>query len=319
MSMPSVFPHNEAPREGDSRESEPFQNFHDPNFADDAPGNGASQQVDGAQGAGAAGGVGSGAAGAGAAGACGGAPESCGSHGGSAHEAHVHAHEHGSAHNPVHDAVHEAAHRVGDVAASAHQMHGFRRKKHAHDASHAHGEQHDVVSEAEDVLREASDKLSADLEAARKDAATWQDKFVRLHAEWDTYRRRMNEQREEEKLLACEKLVKSLLPLLDDFDRTISYAQEHGEAGLLEGVCAVNTKLLDTLSKSGLETIDPQGCAFDALECQAVATVDDPEQPDETVAAVFQKGYRMGSKVLRAAMVSVTTGGPKRPSGENQQ
>lgn len=285
MSMPSVFPHNEAPREGDSRESEPFQNFHDPNFASDAPGNGASQPVDGAQGVDgdAAACVGNGAA--------------------------------GSA--PTSSTAHDTAHG-GVTNNNAHQMHGFRRKKHVHDASHAHGEQHDVVSEAEDVLREASDKLSADLEAARKDAATWQDKFVRLHAEWDTYRRRMNEQREEEKVLACEKLVKSLLPLLDDFDRTISYAQEHGEAGLLEGVCAVNTKLLDTLSKSGLETIDPQGCAFDALECQAVATVDDPDQPDETVAAVFQKGYRMGSKVLRAAMVSVTTGGPKRPSDEEE-
>lgn len=285
MSMPSVFPHNEAPREGDSRESEPFQNFHDPNFASDAPGNGASQPVDGAQGVDgdAAACVGNGAA--------------------------------GSA--PTSSTAHDTAHG-GVTNNNARQMHGFHHKKHAHDASHAHGEQHDVVSEAEDVLREASDKLSADLEAARKDAATWQDKFVRLHAEWDTYRRRMNEQREEEKVLACEKLVKSLLPLLDDFDRTISYAQEHGEAGLLEGVCAVNTKLLDTLSKSGLETIDPQGCAFDALECQAVATVDDPEQPDETVAAVFQKGYRMGSKVLRAAMVSVTTGGPKRPSNEEE-
>lgn len=303
MSMPSVFPHNEAPREGDSRESEPFQNFHDPNFASDAPGNGASQPVDGAQGvdgdAAACAGNGAdrcvanaaGAAGVGAAGAAGSAPTS----------------------STAHDTAHG-----GVTNNNTHQMHGFRRKKHAHDASHAHGEQHDVVSEAEDVLREASDKLSADLEAARKDAATWQDKFVRLHAEWDTYRRRMNEQREEEKLLACEKLIKSLLPLLDDFDRTISYAQEHGEAGLLEGVCAVNTKLLDTLSKSGLETIDPQGCAFDALECQAVATVDDPDQPDETVAAVFQKGYRMGSKVLRAAMVSVTTGGPKRPSDEEE-
>lgn len=285
MSMPSVFPHNEAPREGDSRESEPFQNFHDPNFASDAPGNGASQPVDGAQGVDgdAAACVGNGAA--------------------------------GSA--PTSSTAHDTAHG-GVTNNNARQMHGFHHKKHAHDASHAHGEQHDVVSEAEDVLREASDKLSADLEAARKDAATWQDKFVRLHAEWDTYRRRMNEQREEEKVLACEKLVKSLLPLLDDFDRTISYAQEHGEAGLLEGVCAVNTKLLDTLSKSGLETIDPQGCAFDALECQAVATVDDPDQPDETVAAVFQKGYRMGSKVLRAAMVSVTTGGPKRPSDEEE-
>lgn len=148
--------------------------------------------------------------------------------------------------------------------------------------------------------------------AAKAEAADWQDKYVRLHAEWDTYRRRTNEQRAQEKARATEKLVESLLPVLDDFERTIDYAKNNGEEGLLGGVEAVHSKLVDTLKKDGVEVIDPAGEAFDALEAQAVSTVEDASVPDETVAQVYQLGYRMGEKVLRPAMVTVTTGGPKR-------
>ena len=154
--------------------------------------------------------------------------------------------------------------------------------------------------------------------AAKAEAADWQDKYVRLHAEWDTYRRRMAEQREAEKARATEKLMESLLPVLDDFVRTVDYAETNGEAGLLGGVKAVQTKLTDTLAKGGLEVINPEGEAFDALACQAVGTVDDPSVPDETVAQVYQLGYRMGDKVLRPAMVTITTGGPKREKPEEE-
>ena len=151
---------------------------------------------------------------------------------------------------------------------------------------------------------------------AKAEAAEWQDKYLRLHAEWDTYRRRTNEQRAQEKARATEKLVESLLPVLDDFERTIDYATSNGESGLLGGVEAVHSKLVSVLEKDGVEVISPEGQAFDALEAQAVATVDDPSVPDETVAQVYQKGYRMGTKVLRPAMVTVTTGGPKREAEE---
>lgn len=173
----------------------------------------------------------------------------------------------------------------------------------------------DPEDDAEAEEGSSEEKEPADSEAvaqAKAEVAEWKDKYLRLHAEWDTYRRRTKEQREAEKALATEKLVTSLLPVLDDFERTIAYATENGEAGLLDGVKAVQSKLVSTLEKDGLETIDPAGEAFDALEAQAVATVDDPSVPDETVAQVYQKGYRMGTKVLRAAMVTVTTGGPKR-------
>ena len=132
------------------------------------------------------------------------------------------------------------------------------------------------------------------------------------NAEWDTYRRRMNEQREEEKARAAEKLVEGLIPVIDDFERSIDYAEKNGETGLLGGVQAVHTKMLEVLTKHGVEMIDPKGEAFNALEALAVATVDDPSVPDETVAEVYQKGYRMGNKVIRSAMVTVTQGGPKR-------
>ena len=169
----------------------------------------------------------------------------------------------------------------------------------------------DLIAEAEAIVEEAS--AADQLEAALAQATEWQDRYMRLHAEWDTYRRRTNEQRAEEKARATEKLVEDLLPVLDDFERTVTYAEQNGEAGLLDGVKAVQSKLIGQLAKAGLETIDPAGEPYDALEAQAVGTVPDAEAFDETVRDVYQKGYRMGKKVLRPAMVTVTTGGPARP------
>ena len=175
----------------------------------------------------------------------------------------------------------------------------------------------DLVAEAEAIVEEAS--ATEQLADAQAKAQEWQDRYLRLHAEWDTYRRRTQEQRAEEKARATEKLMEDLLPVLDDFERTVAYAEANGETGLLDGVKAVQSKLNDVLSKGGLETIDPQGEPYDALEAQAVQMVPDDEAFEETVKDVFQKGYKMGKKVLRAAMVTVTTGGPKRPKPEESE
>ena len=165
---------------------------------------------------------------------------------------------------------------------------------------------------------EASEEASAEaaVAKAKEEAAEWQGKYLRLHAEWDTYRRRMKEQREEESRRATEKLVEDIIPVLDDFERSINYANENGEEGLLGGVTAVYAKLNEVLVKEGVEIIDPVGQPYEALEAQAVATVDNPNVPDETVEQVYQKGYRMGNKVIRPAMVTVAVGGPKRETDE---
>lgn len=179
----------------------------------------------------------------------------------------------------------------------------------------------DTVAEAEEVLEAQAEEAPTNdelVEKAQAEAKDWQDKYLRLHAEWDTYRRRTAEQREQERLRAGEKLVEKLLPVIDDFERTIDYAEKNGEAGLIDGVKAVHSKFVNVLETGGVQVINPAGQAFDALECQAVATVDDASVPDETVHKVYQKGYKMGTKVLRAAMVTVTTGGPKRPKPESE-
>ena len=182
----------------------------------------------------------------------------------------------------------------------------------ADEASEAQAEPVEAEAVEAEVVEDAGPSADEQVAQAKAEAQEWQDKFMRLHAEWDTYRRRTTEQREVEKARATEKLVTSLLPVIDDFERTIDYATKNGEGGLFDGVKAVHAKLVDVLKKDGVEVIDPAGEAFDALEAQAVATVDDASVPDETVSEVYQRGYKMGTKVLRPAMVTVTSGGPKR-------
>ena len=172
----------------------------------------------------------------------------------------------------------------------------------------------DIVEEAEAIVSE-----SEAVATAQKEAAEWKDKYIRLHAEWDTYRRRTNEQRAEDKKRAAEKLVESLIPVIDDFERTIDYANQNGEVGLLGGVEAVHSKLINVLEKDGVEVISPAGQPYNALEAQAVQVVENPDVYDETVEQVFQKGYRLGTKVLRPAMVTVSTGGPKRPAEDSDE
>lgn len=151
------------------------------------------------------------------------------------------------------------------------------------------------------------------LAKALAEVEDWKGRFMRLHAEWDTYRRRTEEQRAEDKARAGENLVTGLIPVLDDFERSIDYAVNNGEVGLLDGVKQVYSKLVGVLEKGGVVVIDPAGEPFDALEHQAVANVDRSDVYDETVEQVYQKGYKMGRKVIRPAMVTVATGGPKRP------
>ena len=169
---------------------------------------------------------------------------------------------------------------------------------------------------------ELSRKLASaeeDVRAAQAAAAEAQDKLLRLQAEWDNFRRRTAAERLEERERATEKLVGNLLPVIDDIERAIEHASAD-EAGpeqmtqFAEGVAAVRAKMLDVLSREGVEPIQPAGDAFDPLAHQAVGRVEDASVYDETVAEVYQPGYRMGGKVIRPAMVTVAYGGEKRPA-----
>ena len=162
------------------------------------------------------------------------------------------------------------------------------------------------------------DDMYEQLEAAKKEAADSAERLLRLQADWDNYRRRTAAERIAERERAAEKLATNLLPILDDMERASEHASQNAEGDekvtqFVEGVMAVHNKMLDILGKEGVEVIDPVGEPFDPLVHQAVGRVEDTDAYDETVAQVYQKGYRMGGKVIRSAMVTVTYGGPKRP------
>jgi molecular chaperone GrpE len=172
------------------------------------------------------------------------------------------------------------------------------------------------AEESEEVSEETKDSSDVEEEVNSSEEIDWQDKYVRLHAEWDNYRKRMDEQRADERVRATERLMGDLLVCIDDLQRSIDYASNHGEGDLLDGVKAINQKFTELLSQHGLEEINPIDEPFDPLLAQAVGTVEDADRYDETVSQVLQKGYKLGIKVLRPAMVIYTTGGEKRPVEE---
>lgn len=173
------------------------------------------------------------------------------------------------------------------------------------------------LREERDELQKRLTDVEDQIEAAKKEAAEATDRMLRLQADWENYRRRTAAERLAEKERAAEGLVTNLLPVIDDIERAIEHAGATEDDAQLkqfvDGVCAVHAKMLGVLSKEGVEPIDPAGEPFDPLAHQAVGRVEDAEAFDETVAQVYQKGYKMGEKVIRAAMVTVTYGGPKRP------
>ncbi|MBM6908366.1 nucleotide exchange factor GrpE [Collinsella intestinalis] len=197
----------------------------------------------------------------------------------------------------------EAAIRAGEEAAE----NDFKLKY--EQAQNELAEVRRQLAEAEEV-REGAD--------ARVREAT--ERAARLQADWENFRRRTAAERLAERERATEKLVTALLPVLDDIERAIDHARTQEMADdmkqFVDGVDAVHTKMVDVLAHEGVETIDPAGEAFNPLEHQAVGRVEDPDVYDETVRDVYQKGYRMADRILRAAMVTVTYGGAKRPAPE---
>lgn len=173
------------------------------------------------------------------------------------------------------------------------------------------------AAQERDRLQTELDSVSDKIEAAKQQAAEANDRFLRLQADWDNYRRRTAQERLDERQRATEKLVVGLLPVIDDLERALEHADNLTDPAaqqFVEGVSAVCNKLVNVLNKEGVEVVNPVGEAFDPLSHQAVSQIEDTEAYDETVAQVYQKGYRMGGKDIRSAMVVVTHGGPKRPA-----
>jgi molecular chaperone GrpE len=134
------------------------------------------------------------------------------------------------------------------------------------------------------------------------------DRLQRLAAEFDNFRKRSAREAAVTIERAHERLVKELLPVLDDLARALEAAAEHEEAKLEEGVRLVHRSLAGLLAREGLAEIDTEG-QFDPHVHEALLS--QPSDADEgAVIEVVQKGYTLGDKVLRPARVVVSAGAP---------
>ena len=130
------------------------------------------------------------------------------------------------------------------------------------------------------------------------------DRLLRLAADFDNYKKRAAREREEYVALANERLLKELLPVLDDLERALNAAEDHEEAQLEEGVRLVHRSLASLLARNGVEEIATDG-KFDPHVHEALLAqpAEDREQGD--VLDVIQKGYKLGDRVVRPARVIV--------------
>ncbi len=141
-------------------------------------------------------------------------------------------------------------------------------------------------------------------EALEKELAAAKEAHIRTLAEYDNYRKRSVKEKEGIYSDAKAVCLTELLPVIDNFERALSVTESDFES-FKKGTEMIFTSLMETLKKLGAEPFGEAGEEFDPNFHNGVMHVDDPELAENIIAEVFSKGYRLGDKILRPAMVKV--------------
>jgi molecular chaperone GrpE len=148
----------------------------------------------------------------------------------------------------------------------------------------------------------ASTDPLADLQRERDD---YYDRWVRKTAEFDNYRKRVERERREQGDQAIADLLQEVLLVIDDFDRALTVQAGEGGDAYRKGVEMIHAKLYDVLKKYNVRPIDTLGADFDPNVHQAVMHEDSPGHREGEVVGELRKGYMIGDRLLRPAMVKV--------------
>lgn len=175
------------------------------------------------------------------------------------------------------------------------------------------GEANAPIDPVEDSTQSASEVptdpelMGRLLETALKERDEYRDQFMRALADLQNFRRRVAKESEETRKYATAELVRQLLPVLDNFERSLAFlASGASTEAVLEGLRAVDRQLRAVLESVKVEKIEPVGQPFDPEHHEAVALEASTEHPEGTVLEVLEPGYRMGERVIRPARVKVT-------------
>ena len=154
------------------------------------------------------------------------------------------------------------------------------------------------------VEAEAEQGPAAEAEALKVQLAEGAERMKRLQADFENFRRRTRQEKEELSNMVVQDFIKELLPMLDNFDRAMA-AEATDAAKFQQGVEMIYNQLTEILKNKGMELIDTKDAKFDPNFHQAVMRVENPDLEDEAIAMELQKGYMVKGKVIRPSMVQV--------------
>ncbi|MBM3750933.1 MAG: nucleotide exchange factor GrpE [Acidimicrobiia bacterium] len=156
---------------------------------------------------------------------------------------------------------------------------------------------------------EAHDPTTVDVAALQQDRDETYDRLLRLTAEFDNYRKRTDRERRDLSDFLAMDVVRDILPVIDDLERAMAAAKDletNTELAVYhQGITLIHRQLLDQLRKRNVEPLEVVGVAFDPEWHEAVANEPAEGRPDGQITAELRRGYRIGSKLLRPAMVKV--------------
>ena len=161
-----------------------------------------------------------------------------------------------------------------------------------------------IEKEDDDNLEEAKKQNEA-LAKKSEEYDVLYDKYLRVSAEYENFRKRTTKEKEGIYSDAVLDVLKTILPVLDNFERAVQFADTSEPEKVLEGLKMIYSQFSNSLEKLGVEEIKSVGEQFNPEVHNAVLHEEDEDQPDNTVTEALQKGYIRGDKVIRAALVKV--------------
>jgi len=172
-------------------------------------------------------------------------------------------------------------------------------------AAEAAAETEENTAETGNTAEEEVNPLAAELEARTAELAAEKEKYLRMAAEYDNYRRRSAKEREAAYSDAYADALMQIIPVIDNLERAAGYGNAGDAKQIADGVNMILTQFTGVLEKMGIEAFGEKGDVFDPNIHNAIMHEEDPDQEESILGEVFQRGYRRGDKIIRCAMVKV--------------
>lgn len=167
------------------------------------------------------------------------------------------------------------------------------------------------VFDTVELPREGGDTLRTQMDELQQELDRVKELYLRKLADFDNYRKRLEREMAEFRKVANANLIRDLLPVVDNLERAVA-TPSTADGSLRVGVELVLRQFKEALGRHGVAEVDPGGAAFDPSLHEAIQRVDSPEVAENTVIQVLQKGYILGERLLRPALVVVAV--PSSPA-----